>query len=233
MPLVKLSNFTNLFVILSCFYSFYAMYKVRHTFSKYKKHLSIKNQTGFSIAQKILDSYSINDVKIIESTGFLKNYYNPFNKTIVLSQDVYYENTITAIGIASHESGHAIQDKKGFIILKARNILVPIVNVTSNLSWFLLTISFGLGFLKLGYLGLLLFSLTLLFELITLPVEYDASNRALNILQYSGLVTVDEQEGIKKVLNSAALTYVASTITAIFQFLRYLNLISDKKRSYQ
>jgi len=200
--------------------------------SNYKKYLEIKSSsalTGADIARKILDRNGLADVKVIMVNGLLSDHYNPGNKTVNLSQEVYSTKTITAASVAAHECGHAIQHKKGYAPLKFRTALVPLVNFSSYAGYFAIMIGAFASWLELIYLGILLECIILLFELVTLPVEFDASKRGLKELN-NGFLSKDETSGAKKMLTSAAFTYVASVANTALQILRLILIFGNRRR---
>ncbi len=188
------------------------------------KHISHKNLTGAETAMAILKANGLeNEVKIIRTPGKLSDYYNPTDKTLALSESTYDQNSIAAVAVAAHEVGHAIQHKVGYQYLVMRTTLYPVVGFASNTAPFL--ILGGIFFSSVPYLlevGIVLFAISVMFTLITLPVEFDASKRALVAISNQGLVTMDEKSTAKSVLNAAALTYVAAAVTAVLELVRLL-----------
>ena len=186
-----------------------------------------KGMTGASIARKILDSNGLSNVTVREVSGELSDHYDPRSKVLRLSEDVYRGTSITSISVAAHECGHAIQHDHGYVPLNIRSSLVPVVNFASNMSWIFIM----LGFVTRGIflkLGIILFSASVLFQIVTLPVEFNASSRALTQLRTLGIVDDREVRQSRKVLQAAALTYVAAAVTAILQLLR-LVLIANSR----
>ena len=200
--------------------TFYAQHKVKSTYKKYLKVGNQKNLSGFEVARKILDRNGLRDINISQSRGELSDHYNPRSKQVNLSSKVYNGKSISSIAIAAHEVGHAIQHSKSYVPLVFRSKLAPIASISSKAVTPLVLIGVFTDLTGLIDLGIMIFSVILLFQLITLPVEFNASKRALNQLTTQGLVYNDEQNKAKKVLNAAALTYVAALAVSIGQLLR-------------
>lgn len=194
-------------------------------FSKYGKKALRSGYSGAEAAMKILRTFGLNDVSVEMTRGMLSDHYDPRTRTLRLSQQVYSGRSVSSVGVAAHEAGHAIQHAKGYLPLKARNLIVPVASIGSWLAFPMILIGLFIGYLGLIKVGIVLFSALVVFQLITLPVEINASTRAKRILSESGIVaTVDEEKGVRRVLNAAALTYVAATATAILQLLYFLLL---------
>lgn len=199
--------------------------------SNYKKYKQVKVKTGLSgqeVARRILDANGLQNVHIVETQGELTDHYDPKRKVVRLSHTIFHEDTISSVGVAAHECGHAIQDKEGYTFMRVRSALVPFVNLVSYLGYFGLLVSFvgGLtGYLKLSILVLLV---TVLFQLVTLPVEFDASKRAKEQLVKLGLIDSDEHDQVSKVLSAAAMTYVAGLISNLLQILRLVILLNGR-----
>ena len=216
-------------ILISVVIAMVAQYKVKSTYSKYSRVRSDLGLTGAQAAQKILNMNGIYDVSIQHSAGDLTDNYNPRNKVLSLSDAVYNSTSIAAIGVAAHECGHAIQHDVGYAPLLIRNTIAPVVNIASSLSWIFIAAGLFFGMSPtLIDVGIIMFSLAVLFELITLPVEFNASGRALTILSDSGMLYPDETAGAKKVLSAAAMTYVASALTAVLQLLRLIMLFGRR-----
>jgi hypothetical protein len=204
--------------------AFYAQYKVKNTFNKYNEVQISSNLTGADAARKILTQNNLDNVEIRKTDGKLSDHYDPKNKTLNLSSDVYNNNSIAAVGVAAHEVGHAIQDKENYRPLSLRASLVPAANIGSSFGLPLAIFGF---FIRADFLimtGFVLFSAAFLFHLVTLPVEFNASNRAISNLKSTDLLTETEIKGAKKVLKAAAFTYVATTLVALANMLRILLL---------
>lgn len=199
--------------------------------SNYKKYKQVKVKTGLSgqeVARRILDANGLQNVHIVETQGELTDHYDPKRKVVRLSHTIFHEDTISSVGVAAHECGHAIQDKEGYTFMRVRSALVPFVNLVSYLGYFGLLVSFvgGLtGYLKLSILVLLAI---VLFQLVTLPVEFDASKRAKEQLVKLGLIDSDEHDQVGKVLSAAAMTYVAGLISNLLQILRLVILLNGR-----
>ncbi|MGM0378252.1 MAG: zinc metallopeptidase [Bacillota bacterium] len=200
--------------------TFYAQYKVKSTYKKYLKVGNQKNLSGFEVARRILDRNGLRDVKISQSRGELSDHYNPRSKQVNLSSKVYNGKSISSIAIAAHEVGHAIQHSKSYVPLVFRSKLAPIASISSKAVTPLIILGIIVGRTGFFDIGIMLFSAVLLFQLVTLPVEFNASKRALNQLTTQGLVYNDEQKKAKKVLNAAALTYVAALAVSVGQLIR-------------
>lgn len=215
-----------IYILPGLILAFYAQAKISSAYEKYKKIGSSTNLSGAEVAREILDRNGLNYVKINLVDGKLSDHYDPRDKTLNLSRDVYYKNSIASVSIAAHEVGHAIQDSVEYVPLKVRATLVPLANLGTQLSFFLIILGFffSVFFIKLG---IALFFFAVLFQIVTLPVEFNASNRA-KIELANGIISDEDLRGTKEVLNAAALTYVASTIVAIGQFLRLLSIFGRR-----
>lgn len=215
-----------IYILPGLILAFYAQAKISSAYEKYKKIGSSTNLSGAEVAREILDRNGLNYVKINLVDGNLSDHYDPRDKTLNLSRDVYYKNSIASVSIAAHEVGHAIQDSVEYVPLKVRAALVPLANLGTQLSFFLIILGFffSVFFTKLG---IALFFFAVLFQIVTLPVEFNASNRA-KIELANGIISDEDLRGTREVLNAAALTYVASTIVAIGQFLRLLSIFGRR-----
>ena len=222
---------TYMLIILSALISLFAQFLVNSRFSKYSRVRSRSGMTGAQAAERILQSQGIYDVAIQRVSGKLTDHYDPRNKTLNLSDAVYASTSVAAVGVAAHECGHAIQHARGYAPLSFRSALVPVANIGSQLSWLfiILGIFFG-GSHTLIMIGILMFSAAVLFQLVTLPVEFNASGRALKLLSETGILQKDEVSDTRKVLSAAALTYVAAATTAVLQLLRLLRLFGGNDR---
>ncbi len=201
---------------------------VNTTYSKYKKQANKKDMSGSEAAREILDKNGLKDIYVVETRGVLTDHYDPSRKVVRLSSDVFHKSSISAIAIAAHECGHAIQDKENYTYMKVRAKLVPFVNFSTYAGYIALTIGLIASSLDLIWLGIILEAMIIVFQLVTLPVEFDASRRALKEVEKYQLLSKNELEGGKKVLTSAALTYVASLATAILEILRLILIYGDK-----
>ena len=210
--------------------SLIAQIKVKSTFSKYSGLLSSKNVTGAEAAEAVLSAHGVTDVRVERVSGNLTDHFDPRTKVIRLSDSVYSSTSVAAIGVAAHEAGHAVQHAEGYSPIKVRNTLVPIVNFGSSFSWIALMLGFAFSNNILILVGIGLFSFATLFQLVTLPVELNASKRAMQTIASSGLLAEGtERKGAGKVLTAAAMTYVAAVVMSIAQLLRLL-LIFGKRR---
>lgn len=224
---------TYLLVIIGAVICLIASARVKTTFNKYSQYRSASGMTGAQAAQRILNYAGIYDVTVQHISGNLTDHYNPAKKTLNLSDSVYGSTSVAAVGVAAHECGHAIQHQKNYFPLTLRTAIVPVANIGSTLAWPLILI--GLFFTShtgtvLINLGIICFSFAVLFQLVTLPVEFNASARALRILGEQGILNESELPYTKKVLKAAALTYVASAAAAILQLLRLILLFGGRDR---
>lgn len=206
----------------------YAQFKVKSTFNKFSQYSTRSGITGYDAARRVLDSAGLQYVAISRTSGTLSDYYDPTQNTIFLSDSTYGKATIAAAGVAAHEAGHACQHAEEYAPLKLRTAIIPICNFGAGLAWPVILIGYMLGFGGLVYLGIALFSLSTFFQLVTLPVEFNASRRALASLEGCGLLNDDELYGAKKVLSAAALTYVASLAMSVANLLRLILIFSDR-----
>jgi len=231
MPIYYGFDSTYLLVLLGVILSLWASARVKSTYAKYSKVNSLSGMTGAQAAQRILNMAGIYDVSVRHVAGNLTDHYDPRNKTLNLSDSVYGNASVAAVGVAAHEAGHAIQHDRGYAPLKFRSAFAPVASFGANISWPLILVGllFG-GSGMLIRLGIIMFSLAVLFQLVTLPVEYNASKRALNMLTETGVLYADELPKTKKVLNAAALTYVAAAATSILQLLRLMLLFGNRRR---
>ena len=200
----------------------WAQYRVSSAYSQAKEVPARSGVTGAEAAQAVLADARVPAVAIEPTEGFLSDHYVPGERVLRLSPEVYAGRSLASLGIAAHEAGHAIQDARGYPLLVVRNALVPLASIGSSLSWVLILVGFLLSSLALVKVGIVAFSLTVLFQLVNLPVEFDASRRARVALVQGGLVAQDEDATVKKVLDAAALTYVAATLTSILTLLYFL-----------
>lgn len=224
---------TMIFAIIGMVISLIASARVNSTFSKYQKVRSMSGMTGAMAAERILRSQGINDVSIEHVSGKLSDHYDPRRKVLRLSDSTYNSTSVAAVGVAAHECGHAIQHAKGYAPLSVRSALVPLANIGSNLGYILVIA--GLFFSsKSGSVmitvGLIAFSMAVLFQLVTLPVEFNASSRAMVLLREQGILGMEELKYTKKVLSAAAMTYVAAAATAILQLVRLIIIAGGRER---
>lgn len=224
---------TYILVLIGAVICMIASARVKSTYNKYSKYRSASGMTGAEAAQRILNTAGIYDVTIQHVSGNLTDHYNPSNKTLNLSDSVYGSTSVAAVGVAAHECGHAIQHQKNYVPLTLRATIVPVANLGSTLAWPLILIgllfSRNTGALFID-LGIICFSFAVIFQLVTLPVEFNASRRALRILGEQGILSESELPYTRKVIQAAALTYVASAASAILQLLRLILLFGGRDR---
>lgn len=224
---------TYLLVIIGAVICLIASARVRTTFNKYSRYRSMSGMTGAQAAERILYSAGITDVQIRHVSGKLSDHYDPRNKTLNLSDSVYNSDSVAAVGVAAHECGHAIQHNESYAPLNLRHAIVPVANFGSAMAWPLIIIGLFISS-RTGDIfittGIIAFSLVVLFQLVTLPVEFNASGRAVTILRNTGILGEDELVYTKRVLRAAALTYVASAAASILQLLRIVLLAGGRRR---
>ena len=224
---------TYLLVLVGVVLSLLASAKVKGTFNKYSHMRNARGMTGAQAAEQVLHGAGIYDVRVEHVSGNLTDHYDPRSKVLRLSDAVYSQTSVAAVGVAAHECGHAIQHAKGYGPLKLRSVLVPVASFGSKIAWPLILIGLLINS-KSSWLiiqiGIIAFSAAVLFQLVTLPVEYNASNRAIRVLADTGMLYGDEIKAAKKVLSAAALTYVASAATANLQLLRLIILTGGRRR---
>ena len=219
---------TYILLIIGMLLSLAASAKLKSTFAHYSRVRSVSGLTGAETASRILRMAGITDVRIEPVSGSLTDHYDPRTKTVRLSEDIYGRTSLAAVGVAAHECGHAIQHARNYAPLEIRSAIVPAANLGSTLSWPLFLIGLFAGIRPLLTAGIVLFSLAVLFQLVTLPVEINASSRALKMLETTGILGSDENRGARKVLTAAALTYVAALAASILQLLRLLILAGGR-----
>lgn len=225
-----------IYILPALILTMYAQNKVNTTFNHYSSVTSHSGYTGAEVARLLLNSAGINDVTIEHIRGNLTDHYDPRNKVLRLSDVVYSSHSIAALGVAAHETGHAIQHNRGYVFLNFRNSIFPIASFSSRLAGPLIMLGFFLGlFLRSSFantillLGIILFGASVIFQIVTLPVEFNASSRAIDMLEENSILSSDEIPSAKKVLSAAALTYVASAAVAIASLLRYLVLFNNRR----
>ncbi len=218
---------TLIILVPALLVSAWAQFKVSSTFNEYEKVPSFNRYSGYNVARMLLDDAGLYDVQIETVRGKLSDHYDPTKRVLRLSSDIYNGTSVASLGVAAHEVGHAIQHKERYGALMFRNSIAPAVNFASNISWLLFIVGIILGFSGLTTVGILLFSAVVVFQLVTLPVEFNASSRALKLLEQRGILYGNEVDGAKKVLSAAALTYVAATLMAVSQLLRLI-VLSDR-----
>lgn len=211
-----------LFLLPGMLLALWAQFKVKSAYAEASRIPARSGYTGAQAAHALMESAGIHNVAIEPVQGFLSDHYAPSEKVLRLSPDVYGGRSLAALGIAAHESGHALQDAKRYPLMTVRNLLVPIAGFGSNMAWIILMLGFVLHLTGLILVGIAVFSTTVVFQLVNLPVEFDASRRARQVLLSNGLITQDEDYYVAKVLNAAALTYVAATLTSVLTLLYFL-----------
>ncbi len=216
-------------VLPAIFLALFAQIRVKSTFSKYSQFLC--NYSGADAAKRVLEANGVYDVKIERVSGSLTDHYDPKTNVIRLSDTVYDERNISAVGVAAHEAGHAVQYAKGYSPIKWRTAIYPVCNIGSRLSMPLLLIGLLFNFTFLMNLGIIFFGVTLSFQLVTLPVEFNASSRALSAIKNSNILLDDSEiKGARKVLSAAALTYIAAFLVSLTQLLRFLVIANRRRR---
>lgn len=227
---------TYILVIIGIIITMWAQGKMKTTFTKYSRVRSMSGMTGQEVARRILMANGIFDVTVEPVAGQLTDHYDPRSKVVKLSEVIYNSTSVAAVGVAAHECGHAIQDNQEYLPLRLRSAIVPVANLGSTLSWPMILIGIFLWSAGsyIGYslvsIGILCFSLAVLFQLVTLPVEFDASRRALRQLSVTGILPPEEQQQTRAVLSAAALTYVAAAASSMLQLLRLVILFGGNRR---
>ena len=219
---------TYILVIIGVLISLVAQIFVSTSYRKYKKVATKSGLQGYEVARRILDSNNLQNVDIVETRGELTDHYDPTRKVIRLSSDIYHGATVASSSVAAHECGHAVQDKEGYFFLRLRAALVPVVNFSSKAGYIAILIGLIFGYLELAWLGIFLELAILLFQLITLPVELNASKRAAEFLKKEALIESKEQIGSQRMLRAAAMTYVASVLATILQIFRLILIVSSR-----
>lgn len=212
-------------MLLSILITIIAQIFVSASYSKYKKIKNSKGFTGAEVAREILDNHGLKEVYVTETKGYLSDHYDSTRKVIRLSSDIYHGSTIAAISVAAHEVGHAIQDKEGYAFMKFRHSIFPLVNFSSKAGYFAIMFGIIFGYFELIWIGIALEIIILLFQLVTLPVEFDASRRAKKEIKKNSFLVAGELKGSNKMLKAAAFTYVASVLTTLLQILRLLLMV--------
>lgn len=221
---------TYVLVLIGALISMVASINVNSTYRRFSTVMSMRGVRAEEAAQLILHDAGIYDVRIERIRGELTDHYSPSEKVLRLSDAVYGSTSVAAIGVAAHECGHAIQHKVGYVPLSLRSLSVPVANIGSKLSWPLILIGLLIGYTPLAQIGVILFLAVVLFQLITLPVEFNASHRALQVLKQDSMLSMDELSGARKVLTAAALTYVAALFSTILQLLRLVMIVNGGRR---
>lgn len=207
----------------------YAQLKITTNYSKYKKVASSSHKTGRDVARAILDKHGLKKVSVEEVAGDLTDHYDPTKKVVRLSSDIYAGTSIASVSVAAHECGHAIQDKISYTPMRIRSKLVPVVNFSTKIGYVVIMIGLAAGLLKIAAIGLILLLSMLLFQLVTLPVEFDASRRGKKELDELNVLNPSEQTGAAKMLKAAAFTYVASVLSTLFQILRLALMVASRR----
>lgn len=220
----------DIFIFIALGVSFWAQFRVKGTFSKWSHVPTKTGRSGGEVARRILDENGLGHIPIEVVRGTLSDHYDPIHKVVRLSESVYYGRSIASISVAAHEIGHAIQDKQSYKALVLRHRLFPVANIASGVAPFLFLGGMFLQQLSLIGIGILFFSAAVAFQLITLPVEFNASSRARKLMLAEGLLYNDEEYGVKKVLNAAALTYVAAALISLFELLKFVLIFFQGSR---
>ncbi|WP_019638827.1 zinc metallopeptidase [Paenibacillus fonticola] len=223
------SNVIFLLLIIAIALSFWAQFKVKGTFNRFAKVPNLYGLTGHDAARRMLDANGLYDIPIEPVRGSLTDHYDPMKRVVRLSEPVFYENSISSVAVACHEVGHAIQHKESYSMLVLRHKMFPVVNLTSRVSPFLILAGFIFGALNLAWVGVFFFSFAVLFQLVTLPVEFDATHRARKGMLSLGLVSHSEEQQVGKVLNAAALTYVAAALISLLELLRFVMILLESR----
>ncbi|WP_337020367.1 zinc metallopeptidase [Oceanobacillus massiliensis] len=211
-----------IYIALLMIIPIWAQSRVKSTYIKYSKKPTSSAMTGAEVARKILDDNGLYDVRIGQTKGMLSDHYDPRKKVINLSEGIYHGRSMASSAVAAHEVGHAIQDQQEYAFLRLRSALVPIANFGSNISFFFIMAGIFFSMTNMLLLGIIFMSAAVLFQVVTLPVEFDASSRAMTQLVSSGVIRNNEERETKKVLNAAALTYVAAALVAVAELLRFV-----------
>lgn len=222
---------TYVLVLIGAIISMIASARVKSTYAKYGKVRSHSGMTATDAARMILDNAGLRHVRIERVSGDLTDHYSPKEQVLRLSDTTINSGSIAAIGVAAHECGHAIQHSQHYAPLSIRNAIVPVVNLGSTLSWPMVLLGLIFGFTGFFKVGILLFSFSLIFQIITLPVEFNASSRAIAILENSGMLYEDELKGARKVLSAAAMTYVAAVVATLLSLLRLIILFGGRRNN--
>ena len=218
-----------LLVIVGAIIMALAQMKVSSAYNKYSRIENSRHLTGRDVAYEILNQHGLSDVQIYEVKGHLSDHYNPSNLTLNLSSEIYHGTSIASLAVAAHECGHALQHQEGYKPLTFRNMIVPVCNISQTIGWVAILLGLFIGKSSISWLGVLLMSLMMLFQIVTLPVEFDASSRALSILN-DRYLTEDEYPGAKKMLTAAALTYVAAMLSTLLSLLRIVLMVMSRDR---
>ncbi|MBP3961341.1 zinc metallopeptidase [Paenibacillus lignilyticus] len=216
-------------IIIAFILSLWAQFRVRGTFNRWSEVPINSGLTGYQAARMMLDRNGLHDVPVEPVPGTLSDHYDPIHRVVRLSEPVYYENSISAVSVACHEVGHAIQHSVHYPMLTLRHKIFPIVNFASGVAPFLLIAGFLFQATGLIGIGILFFSCAVAFQLVTLPVEFNASSRAREIMISEGFITNEEERGVAKVLNAAALTYVAAALISLLELVKYIMIFTQSR----
>ncbi|GIO12405.1 putative membrane protease YugP [Cohnella xylanilytica] len=216
-------------IILAFLLSLWAQFRVSGTFNKWSDVPASTGMTGYEAARRMLDRNGLHDVPIEPVPGKLSDHYDPIHRVVRLSEPVYYESSISAVSVACHEVGHAIQHKVHYPMLVLRHRMFPVVNIASGIAPFLLIAGFLFHAMNLVGLGIIFFSAAVAFQLVTLPVEFNASSRARKAMVAEGFITNQEERGVAKVLNAAALTYVAAALISLLELVKYIMIFTSNR----
>jgi Zn-dependent membrane protease YugP len=225
---MSFNNGMFVLIIIAFLLSLWAQFRVKGTFRRWSEVPNLSGMTGYDAARHMLDANGLHDVPIEPVRGSLSDHYDPINRVVRLSEPVYYERSISALSVACHEVGHAIQHKESYPMLALRHRIFPIVNFASGIAPLLLIAGFIFNAMNLVGVGIIFFSVTVAFQLITLPVEFNASNRAREIMVSEGYIRNEEEKGVAKVLNAAALTYVAAALISLLELIRYIGIFNNR-----
>ena len=219
-----------IWLIPAMIFALWAQHNVKSTFQKYSKVQSFRGMTGYDAARLILDANGLHHVRIEAVAGDLTDHYDPKTNVIRLSETVHSARTAAAVGVAAHEAGHAVQYAESYLPIKLRAAIIPVTNIGSSLSWPLVLLGILLSWRPVAMLGVVLFSLSVVFQLLTLPVEFNASKRAMRALEECGILNDDELKGARKVLTAAAMTYVAALATSVMQIFYYTTVFNRRRK---
>ena len=206
----------------------FAQFRIQSSYSKYKKVGNMKEMSGCEVARTILDANGLDDIHVVEVSGELSDHYDPKRKVVRLSHDIFHGTSIASMSVAAHECGHAIQDKENYSFMRIRSTLVPIVNLISYIGYFVSIFGFLVGIMGYLKMGIFVLLATILFQLVTLPVEFDASKRAKVEMEKLSLASSSELDGVSSMLGAAAMTYVASLISSLMNLLRLIIMFRDR-----
>lgn len=223
-----MEDYSILIYLLVLIVPLIATLNIKITYAKYKKVKHLNGKSGFEVAREILDRNGLNDIYIIETRGELSDCYDSSRKTVKLSKDIFHGTSIAAVSVAAHECGHAIQDKEGYFWIRLRSIIFPIISFGQKIAYVFLLVGIFLSIFNFIYAAIILTILSLVFQIVTLPVEFDASKRANKLLYEYGIIDSTEKKGVKKMLGSAAMTYVAAVLSSLLELFYLLNRL-DKR----